>query len=498
MATSRATSPGSRRLSEVARLVSVPTGIVTTGWDDVETTCRKMGIGFDEWQRGAGRIILGKRANGKLAAMIDGVGMSLPRQVGKTYLLSGIIFALCILRPNTLVIWSAHHSKTHEETFLSMQGFAQRHRVAPYVLKTYTGSGDEEVRFRNGSRILFGARDRGFGRGIPGVDILVFDEAQILSERALDAILATMNVSKFGLALYIGTPPRPEDMSESFTRMRDDAMAGKLPNGAWIECGADPDADPNDRAQWAKANPSFPTRTPVESILRLQGKLSAESFKREGLGIWDPKAAGGVIPRDSWDMCGDETSLAVDRFSLGIEVGPDQSSAAVVLAGARADGRWHVELDEHRKGATWLVPYVSALVAANPQIRAVVGDVGGPLASFVTKDARGRYLLTGTKVVVTAPTVKELGAACSNLLVAVVTAAVAHLQQPQLTGAVAVADKRALADTGMWVFHRMSSASDITPIQAAALALMGAQSDNIKRPGRQRTEGAPKRRAVVL
>jgi hypothetical protein len=50
----------------------------------------------------------------------------------------------------------------------------------------------------------------------------------------------------------------------------------------------------------------------------------------------------------------------------------------------------------------------------------------------------------------------------------------------------------------MWVFHRMSSASDITPIQAAALALMGAQSDNIKRPGRQRTEGAPKRRAVVL
>ena len=35
----------------------------------------------------------------------------------------------------------------------------------------YTGSGDEEVRFTNGSRILFGARERGFGRGIAGVEI---------------------------------------------------------------------------------------------------------------------------------------------------------------------------------------------------------------------------------------------------------------------------------------------------------------------------------------
>ena len=143
-------------------------------------------------------------------------------------------------------------------------------------------------------------------------------------------------------------------------------------------------------------------------------------------------------------------------------------------------------------------PYIEGLVAANPQIRAVVGDVGGPLAAFVDKDARGRYVLKGTKTVVTAPTVKELGSGCSNLLAAVVTASLAHIGQPQLTGAVAVAGKRALGDTGLWTFSRMSSASDITPVLAMNLALIGAQSDNVKRPGRQRAEGAPKRRAVVL
>src|SRR4051794_14140490 len=116
MPSSRATKPGTRKLSDVARLVVKPEGIKTTGWHDVEIVCKRMGLEYDEWQKGVGRIALAKRANGNLAAMIGGVGMSLPRQVGKTHIMAGIIFALCVLRPGTLVIWSAHHSKTHEET----------------------------------------------------------------------------------------------------------------------------------------------------------------------------------------------------------------------------------------------------------------------------------------------------------------------------------------------------------------------------------------------
>jgi hypothetical protein len=92
-------------------------------------------------------------------------------------------------------------------------GFARAGEGQAARRQVFTGSGDEEIRFHNGSRILFGARERGFGRGIPGVDILIFDEAQILSDRALSNMLATMNTSRFGLQLYIGTPPKPEDMS---------------------------------------------------------------------------------------------------------------------------------------------------------------------------------------------------------------------------------------------------------------------------------------------
>ena len=125
-----------------------------------------------------------------------------------------------------------------------------------------------------------------------------------------------------------------------------------------------------------------------------RASMDDETFFRERGGRWAPVgSASGAIPRDSWDAACDEHSVAVERFAIGIEVGPDQASASVVLAGARSDSRWHVELGEHRQGAAWLPPYVEGLVTANPQLRAVVGDVGGPLAAFVSKDARGRYIL---------------------------------------------------------------------------------------------------------
>jgi hypothetical protein len=50
----------------------------------------------------------------------------------------------------------------------------------------------------------------------------------------------------------------------------------------------------------------------------------------------------------------------------------------------------------------------------------------------------------------------------------------------------------------LWAFSRKTATSDITPVQGAALALLGAQSDNVKRPSRRRAEGASERRAVVL
>lgn len=352
--TSQKTKPGAPKLSEQAKHLSVPVDIASTMWPSVLKTCvEKLGAEFDPWQDGAGRVIFAKREDGSLAAMIDGVGMSLPRQVGKTHLVGYTVFALCVNMPGLLVIWTAHHSATSSETFLAMQGMAQRAKVAPHVAQVFKGSGDEEIRFHNGSRILFGARERGFGRGIPGVDVLIFDEAQILSDKAMSNMLATMNTSQFGLQLYIGTPPKPEDNSETFKRMRREALAGTLVDGAWIEFGADADAKDDDRAQWRKMNPSFPKRTPVQSLLRLKRKLTPADWRREGMGIWDDDAEGTRRWSDEfWNAEGVTRTEAVDGVrSFSVAYSLDGSRVSVAGA-VKHDEGVHVELVGAHSGDT--------------------------------------------------------------------------------------------------------------------------------------------------
>lgn len=465
--TSTKTRPGTRKLSDLAKHLTVPTDIASTGWPAVRKTCvQKLGIDFDDWQDGAGRVMLAKRSDGNLAAMIDGVGLSLPRQVGKTYLVGAMVFALCVNSPGLLVIWSAHHSRTHTETFLAMQGFAKRGKVDPHVDQIFTGSGTEEIRFRNGSRILFGARERGFGRGIPGVDVLIFDEAQILSDRALSNMLATMNTSRFGLQLYIGTPPKPDDMSEAFTRMRTEALAGTLSDGAWIEFGADDGAEDEDRAQWRKANPSYPKRTPVESILRLKRKLTPADWRREGMGIWDVFDAADERPINvaKW-LALEVPTINVpagnpDRFALTMS--PERvASIAVAIKGERpyVDLAELARVDDSRQLVDWLVERCGKRIP-------VMIDSRDPAASFVNE-------LRSRNVKVNVTTQSDAGRACGGLSDAVNEGRLMHCGQPALRTGLSVANKKDVGKAGVWEWALDDPLPEVAALRAITLAHYG-------------------------
>jgi hypothetical protein len=353
--TSRPTKRSTPRLSEIARHVAAPKGIVSTGWPSVEAKCAEVGISFRPWQPDVGRLILAKRADGKYAATIGGTGMSIPRQVGKTFLVGAIVFALCLLHPSLTVIWTAHRLRTAEETFGKMQAFAKRKRIAPFVSKVILGSGDEAILFRNGSRILFGARERGFGRGFDEVDVLIFDEAQILSENALDDMIPATNQSRqpsSALLLFMGTPPKPTDPGEVFMRMRHEALTGEDADTGWVEFGADPNhrftplpapLTESDWRQIAKANPSFPIDTPREAILRMRKKLGADSFMREGAGIWDSNDRQGDLDFDRWLSFEDVEAERGKRVVFGLDVAEDRT-AWISVAWTRPDGSSQVML----------------------------------------------------------------------------------------------------------------------------------------------------------
>lgn len=481
------TAPATSRrpLSDVARHVIAPAGIASTGWPKVRDTCHRLGWGFDGWQDGAGRLILAKRADGSYAA--DTVQISIPRQVGKTYLIACIIFALCLTHKNLTVIWTAHRKTTAAETFAQFDGMAQRPKVAAHILQVLRGKGDEKILFKNGSRILFGARESGFGRGFTGVDVLVCDEGQIMSESVMEDMAATQNVAPNPLFFLMGTPPRPKDPAETWLLFRDEALSGESDATLYIETSADRNTDPLDRGQWRKANPSFPHRTTERAMLRLRKKLkSDDSWNREALGIYD------LIVRHFSPFNGAMWGHAVD-------VGPSDTAKPAALAVDMAHDRrisvgacW-LEADSAHVEEVWAgldevaaVEWVADAWKRAGRRSLVVIDGMSPAASMVPAlKARGVRVHTGSA----ADMAKGCGLTVSDLEAGRLT----HADQESVNDARDGARKRAIGTAGGWGIDRRDPSVNIAPMVAVILARLGASMTN--RPNQRQGES---RRVVTF
>lgn len=392
--------PDRRRPSEVARHVVLPADIRTTGWPRVEAQARACGIEYDGWQRQLGRCILGKTSDGVYAAGIGGVVVSICRQVGKTFLIGTMIVMLCILNEYPLkVLWTAHRTRTSDETFKFMCALVRRKAISRFVDgEPRRANGQQEIVFVNSSRIMFGARENGFGRGFDSVDVEVFDEAQILTERALDDMIPATNAAPNPLIIYMGTPPKPSDPSEVFSTRRDEALKGDSTDMLYVEFSADSDADSDDRRQWARANPSYPHRTGEAAILRMKKNLGDDSFRREGLGIWDETTVASAISPKLW--AGSAVNARADGgvTSFGIDMSPDRSALAIGACMKYADGTAHIELAEYRDtkrhGTAWVADWIAERW---PKTAAVTIDAQSPAMVLLPElKARGVKVTVNT------------------------------------------------------------------------------------------------------
>lgn len=437
----------------------------------MRATCAAIDIHFDAWQDGAGRCILAKRKDGLYAA--DTVVISIPRQVGKTFLIGAIIFALCIICPGLTVIWTAHRFKTARETFDSLKGLALRPVMAPHVdpADIKTAAGNERIGFRNGSRIIFGARERGGGRGFSAVDVLVMDEAQILSANAMDDLVPTTNQAPNPLIFLTGTPPRPVDPGEVFTMLRTEALTGESDGTLYIEFSADRGADPNDRAQWRKANPSYPKRTSARAILRMRKTLTPESFLREGLGLWDEAGDGpGVLDVDAWRACEDAPRPVADPVVLVVETTLDRRRTVVAAVGRRiVDGLPQVEVADTRQGTGWVAQRVAQIAAANADVQAVLVDGRSPAAPLVA-DIDAALEQAGVDVSVTVTKTADLAEASAQLVDVVADGGLRHPGDPELTAGVRAAVPRTFGD-GAFLWSRAKGGPTAPLLIAATLGV---------------------------
>jgi hypothetical protein len=457
-------TPGSRAsLPEVARHVIEPAGMVTTGWPAAEKKLRDLGIEFDPWQVDLSQLILAKNVRGKYVHTVGGIVLSIPRQVGKTFTIGSLMFAICLLFPGTKVLWTAHRMRTASESFTSMQTLSKRKRVAPYMLRPVLGSGEEEIRFRNGSRILFGAREKGFGLGMTNVDVLMFDEAQRLTESAIDDMVPSTNQTQHpagALLFYAGTPPRPKDPGEVFRRKRREALAGLVDDTLYVEFSADKGALPMDRKQWAIANPSYPKRTPEESMLRMIRQLGPESVPREMYGIWDEDSTNDlVISMDEWGLCRNRDAPAPARAAVVVDVDPDRKRSSIGVAGGGPGGGTLVMV-QTKPGVAWLVPALTELTGSQ-DIAEVSVTPGGQAAGLVP-DLREAGVKFESLVN------KDIAQGCAAFQESVRERRVVHVGQPDLDAAIRGARTRFVGESEVW--DRRDHSIDISPLVACATA----------------------------
>lgn len=477
---------GGPRLSEVARELVLPSGIELDGWSDIVHHLEEMQIPLDPWQHGLATAVMAKREDGLYACGIGGAVISIPRQVGKTYTVGAIVFALCLAFPGTLVLWTAHRTRTHNETFKSMDGMAQRKGVAPHIASVRKANGEQEIEFANGSRILFGARESGFGRGFAKVDVLVLDEAQILTEKAMEDMVPATNAAPNGLVLMMGTPPRPNDPGEVFTNRREAALSGDDEDVLYIEFSADQGADPDDRKQWKIANPSYPHRTSHASILRMRKLLgSIESFLREGLGIWDKKQQGRkAFVGSVWDSRKTATPPSDGVKVFGVKFSVDGSHVALSAAMKPDDGPIHVEGIKSAPisdGTQWLVDFL-ADPDRKPTIAQVVidGKAGvGYLVEALRREGFG-------KLVLLTPTLDQVITAHTMTNQAVNEGLLSHAAQDDLDKVAKAAVRRKIGTTGGFGWDGPTPDQPATLLDALTLAYWGARTTK-RRPGRRQS-----------
>lgn len=468
------------------RVKAVPGEQVANSWEDAADLSAALGVTLMPWQEEVLEASLGERHGGMWASRQ--IGLSAPRQNGKTQLLVARFLAGALLFGERKIIVSAHQQGTARESF---QKFLEIYDESPALQRKVRKNGimnainRESITFTNGAKVEFKARQGATGRGF-SCDCLLLDEAQILSERAWASINSTMSARPNPQVWLLGTPPTPEDDGLVFGRIRDAGIRGDAPGLTYVEYSATPEDDPAlERTRW-KANPSWNHHINHEVVQGEYETYDPETFARERLGIWDDDAGVSVIPKKQWDSCAlDSVPESWPLAAVGVDMNPERT-AITMAAAAWSDDGVHVEIVDTAADGVRFDQMLSEQVVDWLWQRCrrripVVLDAYTPARSLEPLLKKRKM-----KVYVLGPA--ELSQACGGLFDAVMKdKSLSHFGQPQLDLSLAGAVKEPFGKGGAWKWNRRSFDVDLTPIMAVTCAHFGAVKFG-RRPSKESSE----------
>lgn len=433
---------------------------------DAELILRGGGLILDPWQRD---VLFDWMAMSPLGRWIcKTCGGSVPRQNGKTGLLEGRAEA-GMLMYNEQVIYTAHLQKTATETFEEMASFFDTPKLRKYIKDIKTALGREQIILTSGARVKYLARTRNGGRGQHG-DLLIFDEAQELSIDAQASFIPAISASLNPQVIYAGTPPDPTADGTVFRGIRDKARAGETKSTAWFEFSVADIGDVHDRKRWAQTNPALGLRILEATIEGECEQMPPDTFARERLGWWTPIVEHKVeyaIDKDLWDACRSEDPKPEGKTAYGVKFSADGATVALCGAVIPASGPARISLIQLKPtghGISWLGDWLNERYK---KAACVVIDGRNGVDVLVERIA-DTWKMKGSVI---RPTSKDMIAAVGTLTNALNEKTVTwYYGQEALRESAITSTKRPIG--GGWGFGGDNSA----PIEAAALALWGAQN----------------------
>lgn len=410
--------------------------------------CDWMGMDDGEWTATAG-------------------GLSVPRQNGKTLITIGRIGAGMILY-NEWVVYTAHNQKTATETFKELKDLFETKALKKYVDVIKEALGREEIRLKSGARCMFVARTRNGGRGFHG-DLLVFDEAQELTDAQQASFTPVLAASKNPQTIYLGTPPDENCVGDVFRNFRKKVTTEEVEDAAWTEFSVSEIGDVNDRKRWAEANPALGKRIKEKTVASELAQMAPDTFARERLGWWSEyvESIDYAIKRDKWNACASESQRPEGKTAYGIKFSPDGSEVALCGAVCPLDGPARISLIEKKStghGIQWLADWLN-LRYKTASCVVIDGRNGVELLIDKIKDT---WKLKGSIV---KPSSKDVIASATQLVNEINEQTVTwYRYQEILDRSATTATKRPIS--GGWGF----GGDDSIPIEACALALWGCRT----------------------
>lgn len=425
------------------------------------------------WQSYVAHVATEREPDGSYSYPV--VVVSVPRQSGKTLLLTVLLLLRCIQEPWHQAFYTAQKGKDARARWQDMVKLIQSSPMR-HTVQVRRSQGSERLELPNGSvlQVFAPTADSLHGYSPPTVAL---DEAFAHDERLGDELMGAIEPAQQTLPqrqLWIVSTRG--DVDSVFLDGWLEKGAAGAPGVALFDWGAAPHHDPRDPADVLAYHPAvglphgLGNGTSVETIVA--SRLGEAVYERAYANR--PTQGGNVkrIGAQQWEDLGHALEPPGDSpLVVTYDVAHDRSAATVGVTWTASSGQLQHKLVRWELGVHWVAPWVAGFARDHANVKVVAADDTGP-AREVTAQLRRLKLARGMDVRVL--TTRELTVAWGELLELVRVQGFHHCGNGHLADAAAAVVPRPLLDSE--APSRRFSPGDIAPLMACMTGLWATQS----------------------